>query len=63
MKALVNQKKINLHELCFMNMFGQVQKLIATSNLIKIKTSLDIFSIKTCKVTFGFKCSTFVIVK
>ena len=36
-------------------MFGQVLEPMAKFNLLKTRTSIDIFSTEKCKVTFGLK--------
>ena len=51
-KAQVTRKRINLHKSFFMN-YGRAS--VGIFNFLKIRTSIDIFSTKKCKITFGLK--------
>ena len=51
-----NKIKCYLRKSRFMNYVGaSAGKLIATFNVLKIKTSMEIFGSEKCKATFGFQ--------
>ena len=53
MKAQVTRKSINLHELLFLNYVSTNTHCIF--KMLNIKSSINIFGIEKCKVTFGLK--------
>ena len=55
MTAQITRKKINLPKFFLLIMLGRAQQQIAILNLLKIKSSKDIFDSSKCKVTFGLK--------
>ena len=55
MKAQVTRKRFVLHKSLFMNYACKSVGNMTMFHLLKIRTSIDIFKNKKCKVTYGLQ--------